>query len=124
MGASQTFSIIIPSWNNLPFLRQCIRSIRQNSRNAHQIIVHVNEGSDGTADYLRAEGIAFTQSAENIGICHAFNSALTRAGCDLVMYMNDDMYVLPEWDEELLRLKPDHDRWMLSATMIEARAGH
>ena len=41
------FSIIIPSYNNLNYLKICIKSLRRNSKYNHQIIVHVNEGSDG-----------------------------------------------------------------------------
>ena len=44
------FSILIPSWNNLDYLRLCVDSIRKNSAHAHQVIVHVNDGSDGTRD--------------------------------------------------------------------------
>jgi glycosyltransferase involved in cell wall biosynthesis len=36
------FSILIPSWNNLAYLKICVESIRKNSMFAHQIIVHVN----------------------------------------------------------------------------------
>ncbi len=42
------FSILIPTWNNLRYLKLCVESIKKNSRFNHQIIVHVNEGSDGT----------------------------------------------------------------------------
>ena len=42
----EIFSILIPTWNNLPFLKICVDSIRKNSTYRHQIIVHVNDGSD------------------------------------------------------------------------------
>ena len=41
------FSIIIPSYNNLNYLK-LYKSIINNSKFNHQIIVHVNEGTDGT----------------------------------------------------------------------------
>jgi glycosyltransferase involved in cell wall biosynthesis len=36
------FSIIIPTFNNLDYLKMCISSIKKNSKFKHQIIVHVN----------------------------------------------------------------------------------
>ena len=51
------FSILIPTWNNLALLQLCVRSIRENSAYDHQIIVHVNDGSDGTLEWVRAQGI-------------------------------------------------------------------
>ena len=47
------FSIIIPTYNNLNYLKICINSIQKNSKYKHQIVVHVNEGNDGTIDYLK-----------------------------------------------------------------------
>ena len=47
------FSIIIPTFNNIQYLKKCIESIRNNSTYNHEIIPHVNEGSDGTIDYLK-----------------------------------------------------------------------
>ena len=65
------FSIIIPTWNNLALLQLCVRSIRENSAYPHQIIVHVNDGSDGSLDWVRAQGLAYTASPENkIGRAH------------------------------------------------------
>ena len=54
------FSIIIPTFNNLEYLKLCIKSIRQNSIYNHQIIPHVNIGEDGTCDFLQDENIDFT----------------------------------------------------------------
>ena len=117
------FSIIIPTWNNLALLQLCIRSIRENSAHAHQIIVHVNDGHDGTLDWVRAQGIAHTASPQNIGICLAVNEAAMHATQDYILYLNDDMYCCPGWDTALVnRLKQlDTDLFMLSGTMIEPR---
>ena len=46
------FSIIIPTFNNIKYLKLCIESIKKNSIFNHEIIVHVNIGEDGTKEYL------------------------------------------------------------------------
>ena len=48
------FSIIIPTYNNLEYLKLCLKSIKKNSKFNHEIIIHVNEGTDGTLDYLKS----------------------------------------------------------------------
>ncbi|NPT43690.1 glycosyltransferase [Paraburkholderia sp. 1N] len=116
------FSIIIPTWNNLPYLQLVIESLRRHSTHAHQIIVHVNDGSDGTLAWVRDEGIEHTASPGNIGICHAVNIAAARATQDYIVYMNDDMYCCPGWDDALVRRlaqMPADNLFMLSGTMIE-----
>lgn len=115
------FSIVIPSWNNLPFLQLCIRSIRENSTGPHQIIVHVNEGSDGTLEWVRRAGIDYTNSEENIGICYAMNEATARSTHPYIYYLNDDMYCCPGWDTALQK-RIDHlpnEAFMLSSRAIE-----
>ena len=47
------FSIIIPTYNNIEYLKLCLRSLKKNSFFDNEIIIHVNEGIDGTLDYLK-----------------------------------------------------------------------
>lgn len=117
----EKYSILLPSWNNLPYLQKCIESIRKNSSFQHQVIVHVNEGSDGTLEWLEQEKIDYTYSKENVGICYALNAARTLVHTDYIVYMNDDMYVLPNWDSELDKEieQLNTSLFFLSSTMIE-----
>ena len=46
------FSVIIPTYNNLEYLKLCLTSIQKNSKYSHEIIIHINEGKDGTKEYL------------------------------------------------------------------------
>jgi GT2 family glycosyltransferase len=82
------FSIIIPSWNNLPYLKVCVDSIRKNSAYPHQIIVHVNEGTDGTLEWVQNEGLDYTFSERNIGVCQACNMMRTRVKTNYIFYLN------------------------------------
>ena len=115
------FSIIIPTWNNLAFVQLCVESIRKNSTYPHQIVLHINDGSDGTLDWAKKEKINFTHSLQNEGICIAVNMAAGIAIQDYIMYMNDDMYVCPEWDVHIVNeiKNAGTDNFMFSATMIE-----
>ncbi|MDX1565127.1 MAG: glycosyltransferase [Phycisphaeraceae bacterium] len=115
------FSVLIPTWNNLPMLRLCIEAVRKHSRHRHQIVVHVNEGVDGTAKWLAEQKIDHTFTPDNAGICHALNAARTLARSPWLLYLNDDMYTLPGWDQALIEEaeKIGHRRFYLSSTMIE-----
>jgi len=115
------FSIVIPTWNNLPFLQLAVATIRRHSAHAHEILVHVNDGSDGTLAWVREQGIKHTASAANIGICFAVNRAAALATQPFLLYLNDDMAVLPGWDTRLLEVaqRLEGRRFMLSSTMVE-----
>ena len=93
------FSILIPSWNNLEFLKLCIRCIREHSVVPFELIVHLNEGKDGSLEWVRDQlDIAYSHSMTNVGVCHAMNAMRKLAKADYLLYINDDMYVLPAWD--------------------------
>lgn len=116
------FSIIIPTWNNLAMLKLCVRALRTHSKHNHQIILHINEGKDGTRAWAKLENLDFTDSDENIGICWAVNKAAELVENSHILYLNDDMYVLPDWDSCLINTYyslPNKDLFMISATMIE-----
>jgi len=118
------FSIVIPSWNNEPFLRKCIEYLRKYSEYDHQIIVHLNEGTrcQMTKKYLAEQKVFTTESKINFGVCAAVNKASELANRDLIMYFNDDMLALPGWDLELAKLASAYDfkeKIWLSSTMIE-----
>lgn len=116
------FSIIIPTWNNLLYLQKAIESIRRHSDFDHEIVLHVNEGSDGTLEWVRKSGFKHTFTPENVGVCTAVNLVTDLCSRDLVLYFNDDMVALPEWDRHLVDYAEHHDidrlLW-LSATLIE-----
>ncbi|HOB96164.1 MAG TPA: glycosyltransferase [Aquabacterium sp.] len=118
------FSIIIPTWNNLPYLQLAVDSIRRHSAQPQEVLVHVNDGSDGTLDWVRAQGLQHTHSPANVGICLAFNEVASRASARYFVYLNDDMVVSPGWDERLLRRIQalPTELFMVSGTMVEPLA--
>lgn len=115
------FSILIPSWNNLQILKICIEAIRKNSTYHHQVIVHANQATDGTLDWLKENNISYTHSAENSGVCYGFNAPYSLADSDLICLIDDDMYVCPGWDQALLdevRKQDDH-YFCISGTLLQ-----
>ena len=118
------YSIIIPTWNNKDYLANCIEGIQAHSKYDAQIIVFINEGKDGTLDWLEEsafEHVDYIYSEHNAGICFGVNLCRTLVKSDYMVYMNDDMFPLPNWDEALFKeinqLKTK--MFLLSATMVE-----
>ena len=118
------FSILIPTWNNLPYLKLCVESLRKHSDTQHQLIIMVNEGTDGTLDWVTSQpDLEFVASPENVGICYGLNACRPLVKQNYVLYANDDMYFLPHWDTRLGEAieQAATDEFMLSATMVEPR---
>ncbi len=98
-------------------------SLRRHTTLPFEVVLHVNDGSDGTLAWVRSEGILHTHSVENIGICLAMNQAAALSTQPYLVYLNDDMVCCPGWDTALMaRIRSfNTDAFMVSGTMIEPR---
>ena len=114
------FSIIIPTLNNLDYLKCCINSIEKNSKYKHEIIPHVNIGNDGTIEYLKQKNIFYTFTDYNSGICKGMNLAASKANFDYILYAHDDFYFCPNWDSILKKeiMSINHNNFYFSGTMM------
>jgi len=92
------FSIIIPTFNNLNYLKLCIESIKKNSEYDHELLFHINEGTDGSLEYIKEKKYKYSYSKNNQGVCVAFNEAAKLAKNNYIVLAHDDMYFCPGWD--------------------------
>jgi GT2 family glycosyltransferase len=119
------FSVVIPTWNNLDYLKLCVDSIRKHSQFDHEIVIHINDGSDGTLAWIKAQGIKYSHTAKNVGVCLAVNHLVAQASHEWVLYMNDDMVACPGWDTAFAKAieSSDTDLALFFSTLIQADNG-
>tara|TARA_B100001027_G_scaffold38081_1_gene23830 strand:- start:665 stop:1498 length:834 start_codon:yes stop_codon:yes gene_type:complete len=119
-------SIVIPTYNNFNYLKLCLKSLKKNSFYNHEIIIHINDGSDGTLNFVKDNSLKHTISDNNIGLCSSINKAAELVSNQYILYSHDDMYFCPDWDKVLLNevKSLSHDNFYLSGTMIEPNSGH
>ena len=116
------FSVIVPTFNNFEYLKLCLDSLKKNSFYKHEYIIHINEGSDKTLEFVKSNNYKFSYSKINEGVCVAFNKAVKLASKKFIVLAHDDMYFCPDWDKvfqsELSKL-PDNSDFFLSGTMVQ-----
>lgn len=91
-------SIIMPSYNQGPFIRQAISSVLDQSYPHKELIVIDGGSTDETLSILRSYGrrIAYWVSENDIGQSDALNKALRQTHGCVVGWINADDYYLPE----------------------------
>jgi glycosyltransferase involved in cell wall biosynthesis len=103
------FSVIIPTINNLNYLKICLESLKRNSSLKNEIIIHVNCGSDGSLEFVKKNKYLYTHSKNKLGLCRSVNTAFKKSSLNYIVYAHDDMYFLPAWDvimkKEILKIK-------------------
>ena len=121
------FSVIIPTFNNLNYLKLCTKSLIRNSKYKHELIFHVNEGSDGTINYIKDNNFKHTFSKINSGVCVGFNEAVKLSTREYIVLGHDDMYFCPNWDitfaNEIKNIPKDKN-FFLSGTMVQPFASY
>ena len=120
------FTFLIPTINNYNHLKICISSINKNSKFNHQILVHSNNSSDQTSNYLKSQSIFEMKSDRNYGLCSALNALAKKAENNFLIFIHDDMYLCPGWENILIdeiNSHTDHN-FYLSGVMIAKINGH
>ncbi|WP_127578833.1 glycosyltransferase family 2 protein [Paenibacillus koleovorans] len=98
-------SIVIPTYNQHRYLKECIESIEQFTPEPHEIIVVDNGSTDGTAEYLQSlkpGTVRFKICPENLGFAGGVNQGLMMARGTSLMFLNNDTIVTQHWLSNLL----------------------
>lgn len=117
----QKITFVIPSRNNLDFLKLAYQSIC-NLKNKHEILILDDASIDGTIEWLESLDnsnliIHRNPGPERIGIVGMFDKGIEMATTDIIFAFHADMVAGPNLDVNILKhLKPGT---VVSATRIE-----
>jgi GT2 family glycosyltransferase len=97
-------SIIIPTYNQLHFLKKCLKSIDKYTDLPYEVIVVDNASRDGTAAYLESLGgrVRFRVLPANMGFSCAVNIGLMMAKGTTIVLLNNDALVTERWLRNML----------------------
>jgi glycosyltransferase involved in cell wall biosynthesis len=85
-----TVSVVIPSYNSASYLGEALKSVRDQTRPADEVIVVDDRSSDGTAEIARAAGAVCLSTPRNAGPSAARNIGISAARGDLVAFLDAD----------------------------------
>lgn len=95
--------IVITTYNNLPYLKLCIESIRAGTDWPHNIIVVASGNKDGTFEWLRRQpDVIHALSNERLYFSKANNVGFAMSKEEYVCLLNDDTIVGKGWLEALM----------------------
>lgn len=104
MQSFRKTAIVILTYNNFDYNKNCIESIRKYTPDGtYEIIVVDNNSTDGTRDWLKAQtDIKLRLNDENVGFPKGCNIGIGMADpeCDILL-LNNDTVVTPRWLDNL-----------------------
>jgi GT2 family glycosyltransferase len=90
-------SIICVNWNSVDYLRECIASIYENTRNVpFEIIVVDNASPQGGVESLKDQfpQVTIIKSEKNVGFASANNIGFRRSTGEYVLFLNPDTQLI------------------------------
>ncbi len=94
MDESRSVAVVIPSWNTLELLVDCLRSLRDQDV-AVELMVVDNGSTDASVDYLRREQIPSVLQGRNTGFAAAVNLGVSRTSAAAILVLNADTRLEP-----------------------------
>ena len=117
------FSILLPTYNMLTYLKLCLQSLEKCSMLENEICITVDGSNDGTTEYLEENGYKY-KFKEHEGAYSSWNSCAEMATKDHVLLSEDDFYYLPNWDVNLAKwIKELPDNYVVAHQIVEPFKG-
>jgi len=104
-----TFSVIIPTYNRIGFLKQAVRSVLDQTYRDYELIVVDDGSTDNTPSLVKSFGNCFSYvRQEHAGVSRARNTGIRHARAPFIAFLDSDDIWLPEKLQEGYRYICDH----------------
>ncbi|MEC8689137.1 MAG: glycosyltransferase family 2 protein [Candidatus Neomarinimicrobiota bacterium] len=97
-------SVIIPHWNGIDVLSECLDSLGKSNYKNIEIIVVDNASSDGSQDWIRSNhpNIILVQNKSNLGYAEGCNVGAKSSSGEYLIFLNNDTVQNENWIESLV----------------------
>ncbi len=116
-------TVIIPNYNGIQYIRDCLDSLKAQTMEADIIVVD-NASTDGSAEVAKEyDGVSFIQLSENFGFCRAVNEGIAATKTKYLILLNNDTKADPAFVEELYKAIDAHDdTFSVASKMLQMNA--
>lgn len=98
MAANIKTTVVIPNYNGMKYLSDCLQSLQQAGNEAHILVID-NGSTDGSQAYIRQvyPDVTLIEFTKNKGFCIAVNAGIQAAKTPYVILLNNDTRVYPNF---------------------------
>lgn len=95
-------SIVILTFNQLKYTKECVASIRKHTLDPHEIIFVDNRSTDGTVKWLRQQvkehdNYRLIENGQNLGFAKGCNQGIATSKGEYILLLNNDVVVTESW---------------------------
>lgn len=118
-------TVVIPNFNGIDYLKDCIRSLLEEQEHEFQICVVDNGSVDGSASWVKREcpEVRLIELKENTGFCHAVNLGIQTSTTEYVILLNNDTVIEKGFVKALEEsIEKSEDIFSVSAKMLDMKS--
>ena len=115
-------SIIIASFNNVSFLKDCLNSLEDCTHGiSYEVIIIDNHSDERTVNYLKSikkKNYTIIFNKENRGFAKANNQGMRIAVGDYLVLLNNDTVVTNNWLDELITVAESDEKIAIVGSLL------
>jgi len=119
---SQKISLIIPNFNGIDLLKECVNSIQEQNFIFYEVIIVDNASKDNSVEYIKDNYPEFklVLNKENLGFAAAVNQGIEASKSEYIVLLNNDVVLERDCISNLLMcIKRDENIFSVSSKMIQ-----
>ena len=103
-------SIIIAHWNGEEIIKDCLESLSKTTYENYEVIVVDNASTDNSVKIITENfpNIKIVQNNKNYGFAGGNNIGYNHAKGEIILLLNNDTNVEPDWLENLVKFSLDN----------------
>ncbi|HEX7808626.1 MAG TPA: glycosyltransferase family 2 protein [Thermoanaerobaculia bacterium] len=114
-------TIVLVTWNSARYLPRCLEGILQQTQRDSELLVVDNASADDSVAILAPHATRIIRNDSNRGFSAAVNQAIGVANGELLLVVNPDCYLLPEYIERVAKMFDDPTVGSATGKLIRAR---
>ena len=118
-------TVIIPNYNGMKFMKDCLDSLYKQSVDYFDIIVVDNASTDGSIEFVmdNYKDITVKKLDQNYGFCHAVNVGIGMTKTEYIILLNNDTKADPDFVKALFETIDAHkDTFAVASKMLQMNA--
>lgn len=115
-------TIIIPNYNGIKYIADCLNSLKAQTMADNHIIVVDNASEDGSADLVEKDypEVELVRLSQNFGFCRAVNEGIKRTKTEYLILLNNDTKADPNYVKALYDCIDSHpDTFSVASKMLQ-----
>ena len=113
-------SVVIPNWNTLEHLPECLDSLKAQTYRDFETVVVDNASSDASVAYMHEHHpeVRVIELGENTGFPGAVDAGIRATNTEYVVLLNNDTRAEPDWLERLVRAMDEHPEFSFASSKL------